>query len=86
MTQTPGLDRWPLSTCWGPSHTRDPMDSQRVCEIVGQVAAEVLAEVRAGTWRPPTTLNINPRVHGSPGTRGRRPDRIMQTENARGWA
>jgi hypothetical protein len=54
------VDRWPLSDSWGFSSTHVPMDSARVCEIVGRMAAEVLCEVQAGTWRPPATLRINP--------------------------
>jgi hypothetical protein len=53
------VDRWPLSDSWGFSSTHMPMDSARVCEIVGRMAAEVLCEVQAGTWRPPATLRIN---------------------------
>ena len=53
------VDRWPLSDSWGFSSTRMPMDSARVCEIVGRMAAEVLCEVQAGTWHPPATLRIN---------------------------
>lgn len=55
MTQAPETKRWPLPTIGVPPVTREP-DRQLVCEIVGLIAAEVLSEVEAGTWRPPTTL------------------------------
>lgn len=63
MTQAQEVDHSPLRAYWDSSPTRKPMESERVCEIIGQVAAEVLSEVRAGTWRPPTTLRINPQPH-----------------------
>lgn len=63
MTQAQEVDHSPLRAYWDSSLTRKPMDSKRVCEIIGQVAAEVLSEVQAGTWRPPTTLRINPQPH-----------------------
>lgn len=64
MSQAQGVDHSPLRTVWDSSRTSRPMDSKRVCEILGQVAAEVLSEVRAGTWQPPTTLRINPQPRG----------------------
>ena len=32
------------------------MDSRQVCDILAAVAAEVIAEVQSGRWRPPATL------------------------------
>jgi hypothetical protein len=59
MTQAPEVQRSPLSIFGGSlDDLADPMESRQVCEIVGQVAAEVLSEVQAGTWRPPTTLCV----------------------------
>jgi hypothetical protein len=72
MTQAPEVE--PLHIFWNHPQPRGSMDSQRVCEIVGQVAAEVLSEVRAGTWHPPTTLRIYPQLRGSQLLRERRRD------------
>lgn len=76
MTQAAEVDRWPLSAILSSCRTDRPPDRNRVCEIVCQVAAEVRSEIQAGTWRPPSTLRINPRLHGSRGREedGRRPE------------
>lgn len=63
MTQAQEVDNLPLRTFWESSRTQGPTDSKRVCEILGQVADEVLSEVRSGTWRPPATLRITPHPH-----------------------
>jgi hypothetical protein len=49
-----------------------PMDSQHVCEVVAEIAAQVLAEVRAGSWRRPSTLSIGGRAIAASPSRGSR--------------
>lgn len=64
MTQAAEVDRWPLNAILSSCRTEWPPDRRRVCEIVGEVAAEVRSEIQAGVWRPPSTLCISPRLHG----------------------
>lgn len=64
MTQAAEAGSGSLRIFSGSAQPRRPIDSQQVCEIVGRVAADVLSEVRTGTWHPPATLRIDPRLHG----------------------
>ena len=68
-----------------PLHSRSrlnaSLESQRVCEIVGRIADEVLSEVRAGTWQPPTTTRIDPRPRMSAALRNAT-DRIYASVDA----
>ena len=57
MTQAAEVESWTPATVQILEGTRQ-LDRKRVCEILGRVAAEVLSEVEAGTWRPPATLGI----------------------------
>lgn len=51
-------------------------DRQRVCEIVAQIAAEVLSEVQSGTWHPPMTFRANLRRGNARTRQGPGPDRV----------
>jgi hypothetical protein len=60
MTQLPDVD----SGAPGNQNARPgrmpplPMDRSQVCAIVAETAAQVLSEIRAGIWHPPTTLRV----------------------------
>jgi hypothetical protein len=71
MTQAAEAESWAPATVQVLPRMRRP-DRQRVCEILGRVAAEVLSEVEAGTWRPPATLGIRSLLT-EPAAEGTRP-------------
>jgi hypothetical protein len=48
----------------------EAMDSGQVCDIVAAVAAEVLAEVRSGRWRPPASLRLSAPSAAGPSAAG----------------
>jgi hypothetical protein len=64
MTEAREIGHQPVHLRRGQPDLRPPMDSRQVCEIVSRVAAEVLSEVHAGTWRPPGTLRIDSWLRG----------------------
>lgn len=75
MTRAADTDDCPLAAVRD-SSTAHRYDRQRVCEVVAQVAAEVLSEVQSGTWHPPMTLRANLRRGNAQTGHGPGPDRV----------
>lgn len=78
MTRAADTDDCPLAAVRDSSisHRYDRYDRQRVCEIVAQIAAEVLSEVQSGTWHPPMTFRASLRRGNARTGQGPGPDRV----------